>query len=463
LKIDFMTASRTQLLSCLLLVLSVSIMPSALAQSAAGENAGVAGRTLEDFFTAMMDHSPRLAIAEERKRVGEARRRGATGQLLPQASASGSVSENRREEIGFTDPTTYRGERYALQLRQVLFDWQAYNRRREAQAVENQYEAEYYDELATIFTEVADAFFNVLQKEDELSSNSSELRAVRNQLDQAERLYQLRTVAVTDLYDVQARVAALEAQKVNLEAEVTIEREHLRSLTGLDVGELYVLDDAAGLPPLEGNLESWVAQARAASHRIVAHQHAVQAAERRVSESRGLYMPRVNLTVQQQRSNLGFDNMPTRRTDIGYVGIDLTMPLYAGGSHRAAVSEAVSQHNIAQNELRQMQLLVVDRVRLLFLTMQANAQRIAAAETMVESLTLAATSRQRSFELGNITSFELLDALHNQFRAERDLQALRYEHVRLGLMLRQAAGTLSADDMLRVSSWLHPAPSNGNQ
>jgi len=455
-------AQPASLLAGLMLGLCVIAAPASLAQNASGDGAEIAGRTLEDFFSAMMEHSPRLAIAEQRMRVGEARRRGATGQLLPQASATANVSQNRREEIGFSDPNTYRGERYGVQLRQVLFDWQAFNRRREASAVENQNEAEYYDELATLFAEVAEAFFSVLQTEDELSSTESELRAVRNQLEQAERLYRVRVVPITDLYDVQARVATLEAQKVNLEAEVAIERENLRSLTGLEAGELYVLSDEARLPPLEGTLDSWVTQAREASHRISAQRFAVQAADRRVSESRGLYMPRVSLTVQQQRSNLGFDNMPTRRTDLGYVGIDLTVPLYAGGSHRAAVSEATSLHSIAQHELRQMQLEVVDRVRMLFLTMQANAQRIEAAETMVESLTLSATSRQRSFELGNVTSYELLEALHNQFRAERDLQTLRYEHIKLGLYLRQAAGTLSAEDMLHVSGWLRPAPSDNN-
>lgn len=415
-----------------------------------------AGRTLEDFFTASLDYSPRLRIAEQRMNIGEARRRAATGQLLPQASATTSVSDNRTDRTD-VPVINHRGERYSVQLRQVLFDWQAYNRRQQALAVENQYEAEYYDELATLFAEVAEAYFNVLQAEDALASNTSELSAIQTQREQIERLYALRTVQVTDLYDVQARVAALEAQRVRLQAEVSLARETLRSVSGLSAGALYVLGQDMTLPPLEGDLDSWVQQANMANHRIAAREFAVEAADRRVSESRGAYMPRVNLIVQQQRSNLGFDNIPQQRTDTAYVGIDVTMPLFAGGSNRAAVSEAVSMHGIAQNELRQIQLQVIDRVRMLYLRMQANARSIEAAESMVESLTLSATSRQRAFELGNITSVELLDALHNQYRAERDLQTLRYDQIKLGLYLRQAAGTLSADDMLEVSAWLQPA------
>ncbi len=436
-------------------------MLSGVANAQTGMGASTAteetGRTLEDFFTASLEYSPRLQIAEDRMNIGEARRRGATGQLLPQASATASLSDNRQDRTG-ADIVTYRGERYALQLRQVLFDWQAFNRRRQAAAVENQYEAEYYDELATVFAIVAEAYFNVLQAEDALASNQSELQAIRQQEEQVQRLYALRTVQVTDVYDIQARVAALEAERVNLQAEVSLARETLRSETGLSAGQLYVLTEDAVMPPLEGNLESWVEQARLSSHRISAREFAVEAADRRVSESRGAYMPRVSLIMQQQRSTLGFDNEPMRRTDTGYVGIDVTMPLYAGGSNRAAVSEAASMHSIAQSELRQIRLEVIDRVRMLYLRMQANAQRIEAAEKMVESLTLSATSRQRGFELGNVTSADLLDALHNQFRAERDLQSLRYEHIKLGLLLRQSAGTLSAEDMLDVSSWLQPAP-----
>lgn len=441
-------------------------LPAQAADAATGASGSEAlpsgqGRTLEDFFTSAMEHSPRLRIAEDQMEIGAARRRAANGQLLPQLSANASASDNRQELVNTGQVNNYRGERYSLQLRQVLFNWRAFSRRGMAYAQENQYEALYYEELATLFADVAERYFNVLEARDALASIEAELRAVQNQRDQINRLRDLQMVPITDLYDVEARLSALEAERVAARAEVSITREALRSAAGLGVGELYSLGEEADLAVPEGTAEDWAERARRANHQITAREYAVEAADKRVSESRGSYMPEVSIVAQQQRSNLGYDNQQVARRDTTYVGVDVTVPLFAGGSNRAAVSEALSQQSIARNELRQTQLEVGDEARMLYLRLRANAQRVAAAEQMVESMRLAVESRQRAFELGNTTSVEVLDALRDQYRAERDLQALRYEHIKLGLQLQQAAGDLEAEDMLEVSGWLEPMENGG--
>jgi len=412
------------------------------------------GRTLQDFFSAAMEHSPRLRIAEERANIGAAQRRAATGRLLPQVNANVSLSDNRQRALG--ELTTYRGERYNLQLRQTLFDWRAFQARREAMVTENQYEAEYYAELAALLTTVAERYFAVLEAEDAVASSAAELRAVENQLEQVQRLYNLQMVQITELFDVQARQATIEAEQLNLRSELTLAREALRAASGLSVGPLYQLAEEAELPRLDGELDDWVQRAQRNNHTIAAREFAVEASDRRVSQSRGAYLPQVSVVAQQQQSTLGFDNMPMNRTDTSYVGIDLNIPLFAGGSNRATVSEAISQQSIARNELRQLQLDVGEQTRMLFLRTQANEMRIRAAERVLASTRIAAESRQRGFELGNVTSVEVLDAIRDQYRAERELQSLRYEHIQLTLLLRREAGTLSAEDLLDISEWLQP-------
>ena len=413
------------------------------------------GRTLEDFFRASLEYSPRLAIAEERMNIGTARRQAANGQLFPQLSASASVYENRQERTG-SSPVDYQGERYSVQLRQVLFDWRTFARRGAAYAEENQYEAEYYAELAAHLADVSERYFDVLQAQDALESSRAELEALNNQLAQVERMHQLQMVQVTDLYQAQAQVSAIEAEQVYLSSELDLAREALRSATGLAVGELYTLEDTADLPRIEGTLEEWVNRARANSHQIQAYQFALEAADERVSERRGNYMPQVSLVLQQQQSNLGFDNTLTPRTDTGYVGVDISVPLFAGGSNRAAVREAISQQSIARNQLRQTHLDVSEQTRFAFLRIQAAERQIRAAEALLESRELSARARRRGFELGTVTTVDVLEAVRDQFVAERDLQQVRYDYIRLSLYLRRDAGTLSPDDLLDISSRLQP-------
>ena len=408
-----------------------------------------AGETLEDFFSAAILSSPRLQIAEERLKISSARKDVATGGLLPQLNANANLSNNRRDS--FNQLQTFNGERYSLQLSQVLFNWQAFSARKQARFSEDQYEAEYYGELASLLTEVAEKYFAVLQAVDAVNSAQSE---VANQLAQIQSLYDRQLSQITDLYQAQASLAAAQGERLQLQSELTILREALRSIGGISVGELFSLSDTAVVPTLENSINYWVGQAQQNNHQIQAREYAVKVAESGLAASRGAYMPRVSLIAQRQSTDLGFDNAPIFLTDNTYIGVDISIPLFAGGSNRARVREATSQQRIAENELRQVQLEAGERVRAAYLQVQSGEILIAAALELVDSTALSSTAMQRGFELGTVTSVDVLNALRDQFQAERALQETRYEQVNAFLRLKREAGLITADDMLEVSSWL---------
>jgi outer membrane protein len=415
----------------------------------------ITGTTLEDFFSAAIEYSPQLKIAEERLNIGSARTSAAKGQLLPQLRANASRSDNRRNALG--QEQTFDGERYSITLTQVLFNWQAFSARNEASLLEDQFEAEYFGELAFLLTDVAEKYFDVLLASDALNSIASEFDAVSNQLDQIQSMYDRQLAQITDLYQAQASLAAVEAQQLQLQTELAMRREALRSASGVESGDLYRLSDEANIPPLENSINYWVQQAEENNHQIRAREYAVEAADKRIDQRRGAYMPQVNFIVQRQDSDVGFDNRPQDRTDNTYIGLDVTIPLYAGGSNRAGVREATSQRRIAESELRQVQLQANERVRSAYLQVQSAETMIEAARKLLESTELTSTAMQRGFELGAVTNVDVLNALRDQFRAERDLQRTRYDQVKFLLLLKREAGLLSADDMLEVGGWLEPA------
>lgn len=433
---------------------------TAIAAESASLTSPVIGSTLEDFFSAAISYSPRLKIAEERLNIGSARTQAAGGQLLPQLRANASVSDNSRNESGpFGQSNDFDGQRYSVTLTQVLFNWQAFAARKEAALLENQFEAEYFGELAFLLTDVAEKYFSVLEADDALDSIATELDAVSNQLDQIQSLYDRQLAQVTDLYQAQASLAAVEAQQLQLQTELALRREALLSASGVESGELYRLSDNANIPPLENSINYWVRQAEENNHQVRAREYAVEAADQRIDQRRGAYMPQVTFIVQRQDSDVGFDNRPQLRTDNTYIGFDVSIPLYAGGSNRAGIREATSQHRIAESELRQVQLEASERVRAAYLQVQSAETLIDAAQRLVESTELSSTAMQQGFELGQVTSVDVLNALRDQFRAQRDLQRVRYEHIRYLLLLKLETGQLSAEDMLEVGSWLEaPQP-----
>ncbi|MFN3238397.1 MAG: TolC family protein, partial [Pseudomonadales bacterium] len=374
----------------------------------------VEGNSLEDFFAAALDYSPRLRIAEENLNIGSARKQQARGLLLPQVNAAASVNNNRRQQgLQFQE---FDGNRYSLQLTQTLFNWQTFSARNRAIAEENQAEAEYYYELAFVLTDVAEKYFTVLQAQDALTSISAELDALRNQLEQVQSLFDRQLAQITDLRQVQASLSQVQAQQIRLQAQLALAEESLRSASGLDIGELFTLRDNVTVPGVDNSAQYWVELARENNQQILAREFALEAAEEGISEQRGAFLPNVSLVAQRQNSNLGFDNALIGETEISYLGINVNIPLYSGGTRKAQVREARSLRGIAENELRQVKLEAGERVRSAYLQAQASQTLTQAAEALVESTAIAAESMREGYELGTVTSVDVLNALRDQFR-----------------------------------------------
>ena len=243
---------------------------------------------------------------------------------------------------------------------------------------------------------------------------------------------------------------------MQLEAELALSKESLRSISGLEVGQLFKLREDIEISPLEYDQEFYVNQARERNKSVLAGELALRAANEGVSERRGAYLPQVSFIAQRQDSNVGFENLLINRTDNTFVGVNVVIPIYTGGRNKAGVSEAISRRSIAEYELRATQLRTRELVRSAYLRVQASDAQTEAASILVESTELSAQAMQQGFSLGTVTSVDVLNAIRDQFQAERELQRIRYEHIRFLLLLKRETGTLTPEDMMQVSSWLEP-------
>ena len=72
------------------------------------------------------------------------------------------------------------------------------------------------------------------------------------------------------------------------------------------------------------------------------------------------------------------------------------------------------------------------------------------------SARLSSEAAQQGFELGTVTNVDVLNALRDQFQAERDFQSARYEQIIALLTLKREAGTLNAGDLTEISRLMVP-------
>ncbi len=411
---------------------------------------------LMGIYMQALEADPRVKIAEQKIAIGQARSDGRFAQLLPQATLFANVSDNAVEfpENDNVAREEYDGQRYSLQVRQMLFDWSKLSAQTQAEQVVEQYEAEYLDVLSLMLVDVAERYFNVLLADNDLKLIRDERGLVEEQLRQIDEMYQRKLVSITDLLETQARADEVRTDEIEAENNAAIRRETLAELTGSHVGNVAGMRAEFDLPELNHSMEYWTDLAIAGNKALRAKREAVEAAEKAVQQQKGGHYPTADLVFSVQDSDIGYDNQVSPRRETQYIGIDVVLPLYSGGSTSAAVREAWALYYTAREEEEATRREITRRTRESWLNSRSSRKRIDSVQLNVVSATKSYAAMNKSFTYGTVTATDVLAALHAQTRARRDYQNALYSFIVNWLALKRESGQLAQDDLQQVNSWL---------
>ena len=92
--------------------------------------------------------------------------------------------------------------------------------------------------------------------------------------------------------------------------------------------------------------------------------------------------------------------------------------------------------------------------RSLFRTVNTNIETASALEQTIVSRRSALDATRAGYDVGTRNIVEVLDAEQAYYIALRDYANARYDYVVNSLSLKQAAGTLSPQDLIELNKWL---------
>lgn len=397
------------------------------------------------------ERDPSLAVAHARfgaeSEAGEQERAA----LRPSLAAIGQGSYNDSDSrFAFgSERDRYPAWSAQLQARQPLlrFDWSARGERadtREALAQEG------LDELSQQFVaRVAQRYLATLMAEDELDQAQSEAGAVRESLGDTRKRYDVQLVPGTDLKEAQARDDLAQAQLVAARAGVEQARDALEEITGYDRARLPRLREDVRFPPLEpADAEGWVRIARERSFADAGARLRLRLAQADLQSRRAEALPSVDLVAQAGRSDSSEYALGARQDD-ARVGLELNVPLYAGGYNHSRVREAEARIREAEAELRRVALETERSVRSLFRAVNTARLRSDAYDQALASAALAEGAAMAGYDAGTRTITDVLDAKSRTVQARRTRNAARYDLITQVLLLNAAAGTLDAATLSR--------------
>ena len=141
-------------------------------------------------------------------------------------------------------------------------------------------------------------------------------------------------------------------------------------------------------------------------------------------------------------------------TTSGSVGVQFSLPLFAGFQVQNRLKETLVLEDRARNDLEAARRAVAQATRQAFYGTQSLQAQVQALEAAEASSKLALEATQLGYRVGVRVNLDVLNAQSQLFQTQRDLAAARYQVLMSNLRLRQAAGQLSPADVAALNQLL---------
>lgn len=411
--------------------------------------------SLLDLYRLAQQNDPTLRAARHSLAASQEKIPQARAGLLPQVSATAATTRSHGFYNFAANPDSERGVgnwNWALQLTQPLIRVQNWRALSQAQAQQALAQAQYALAQQDMVLRLVQAYFDVEVARQGIAVTEAQMRAVQELLAQNRKGFTAGTHAITDVYEAQSRLELARAQRVGAMNELSTKEAELEKLVGVLPAKLEPLKDTATLPlPMPLDVQSWSEQARNDALQVRVQQAAVAVAEKEVSKNSAAHLPTLDFTASYGRNaSSGSSSTPqdfSSSSQAGQFGIQLTVPLYAGGGMQSKVRESLAQLELARAELETQQRTAVALARQSFngiLNAHAQAQALEAAIASSES---AIKGNRIGVQLGTRINIDVLNAEQQLFTAQRDLIKARYDLLLNGFKLKAAAGRLTELDV----------------
>ncbi len=304
------------------------------------------------------------------------------------------------------------------------------------------------------------AYFEVLAAQQSLSFVQAQKSAVAEQLASAKRNFEVGTSTITDTREAQARYDLVIAQEIAADNDLRVKKVALELLVGKAGATPLSLSAQAKLPPVTGtNAEEWIAQSEQRHPAIQQARVNLDIAKLETAKAEAGHKPTVDFTLGYNvQKNIGGTSVTQfagqNQINIASAGITANMPLLAGFATQNRVRETLALEDKARNDLEGAQRQVAQATRTAYLGLQSGLGQVKALEAAEASSQAALDANKLGYQVGVRINIDVLNSQSQLYQTKRDLAKARYDVLVGQLKLRQASGTLQAEDLQSINALL---------
>jgi TolC family type I secretion outer membrane protein len=413
-------------------------------------SAGTSAATLEEALTQAWQNNPTLAAERDSLAAAQNRVEEAQGGYYPQVKLFGGLGTSHNDVSfmaipGFAlplDEFSLNTRQVGIEADQVLYAGGKVTGNVDiAKHMQDAEAAHMHGVEQGVLLDAAQAYMAVLESQAVLALEQSNENVLKQALDAAQANFDNGEVTHTDVDQAKARLAGTQAARIQADGAVTAAIASYERVIGSEPDKLQQPAALAGLPASQQDALGL------ADHNfaVVSAEAQSAAAESNVDVAESGMKPSLTLTAQVSKANepqFLFERLDTRS-----IMLNLSIPLYAGGSltsqMHAAKHEAMSSEQQALDAQRQAK----DQVIHAWQAYQTATAGLAAIQVQITASQSAYDGVLAEYKEGERTTLdvlnaeqELLNAKVNQVKAESDETVAEYS-------LKAATGSLTSDDL----------------
>ena len=310
-----------------------------------------------------------------------------------------------------------------------------------------------------LIVRVSQAYFDVLASQDSLTFVKAQKTAVAEQLASAKRNFEVGTSTITDTREAQARYDLVIAQEIAAENDLRVKKIALDQLVGKTQAQPKQLAQALSLPNLTpSDVAVWVQQSETEHPSIKQSQIALDVALLETKKAEAGHKPTLDLSASYSAINNidGTSNNAAfgSRVGVSTIGLSFNLPLFAGFATQNRIKETLALEDKARNDLEGAKRAVSQGTRTAFFGVLSGQGQVKALEAAEASSQSALDANKLGYQVGVRINIDVLNAQSQLFDTKAKLAKARYDVLMGSLKLRQANGSLKAEDLMGVNALL---------
>ncbi len=390
----------------------------------------------------------------------------ATLEVLPQAQAllypSVNLTANTRSNdqdistggFGASGEVGFNSHGYSLDVTQTLFRRDRFLALDQSETRIQQSVANVESARQDLMLRVAERYFDALRAQDNIEFARAEEISLKRQLEQAEQRFEVGLIAITDVQEARAGYDRSRAGQILAENQLDNAVEALREVTGEYLDGFSKLTEMMPLvEPTPAAIEQWTNQSLQNNLNVLSARHEADVIRQEIDVQKAGHYPTLDLVARHGYDSSGgrFGGTQTHTTS---VGVELAVPIFQGGLVNSRVREAHENYSASMQLLEQRRRAAQRLTRQSYLGVISGISQVNALKQAVVSSETALQATEAGFEVGTRTAVDVVAAERTTLQARRDYSSARYDYLLDTLRLKQAAGSLSVEDLSQINSWL---------